>query len=122
MKTLKGLAPEWLALLTPGTWIGAAYGATQASTLVWNSGPAREIFYDAVMVGNCRLGATINGYTDKELIWLNEESIWSGGPEDRINRAALASTPLLREQMLDGDLSAASKNWLTNFTATPSSL
>ncbi|MDR0560305.1 MAG: glycoside hydrolase family 95 protein [Prevotellaceae bacterium] len=41
--------------------------------------PARE-WVEALPVGNGRLGAMIFGRSDNELIQLNEESLWAGGP------------------------------------------
>lgn len=71
------------------------------------------------MIGNGRLGATIHGYTDKELIRLNEESIWSGGPEDRINPKAGASLALIRQQLENEWIYWAGNNWLFNFSGIP---
>ena len=43
--------------------------------------PASE-WIEALPVGNGSLGAMIFGRTDKELIQLNEETLWAGGPVD----------------------------------------
>ena len=61
----------------------------------------------------------VHGYTDQELIRLNEDSIWSGGPIDRVNPRALDSLPRIREQIAAGNLTAAGETWQANFTGTP---
>lgn len=96
--------------------------ASDASSVLWYSTPAEKDFLGALVVGNGRLGASIHGYTDKELIRLNEESIWSGGPRDRANPAALPSLPKLREQLATGQLTEADDNWIANFTGVPSDM
>jgi len=90
-------------------------GASDASHLLWYSEPARTDFLDALPIGNGFLGAMVHGYTDKELVRLNEESIWSGGPLDKIPPNAKASLGKLRQQILDGRLTEAGETWLANF-------
>jgi len=46
---------------------------------LWYDQPA-ERWTDALPIGNGRLGAMIYGRTDSEIIQINEESVWSGGP------------------------------------------
>ncbi|KAI1279797.1 Six-hairpin glycosidase-like protein [Xylaria sp. FL0933] len=90
-------------------------GASEASYLLWYSEPAQADFLDALPIGNGFLGAMVHGYTDRELIRLNEESIWSGGPMDKIPPNAKTSLQGLRQQILDGQLTEAGDNWMTNF-------
>lgn len=51
---------------------------------LWYEQPAKN-WEEALPVGNGRLGAMIAGSPDQETIWLNEDSIWSGKPLNRIN-------------------------------------
>ncbi|MBR4278427.1 MAG: glycoside hydrolase N-terminal domain-containing protein, partial [Lachnospiraceae bacterium] len=46
--------------------------------------PAKD-FNEALPVGNGRIGGMIYGETDRDLIGLNEDSIWSGGLRNRNN-------------------------------------
>jgi alpha-L-fucosidase 2 len=46
---------------------------------LWYDKPARN-WNEALPIGSGRLGAMIFGNVDKELIQLNESSLWSGGP------------------------------------------
>ncbi|HPU18255.1 MAG TPA: glycoside hydrolase family 95 protein, partial [Bacillota bacterium] len=48
---------------------------------LWYKQPA-ELWVEALPVGNGRLGAMIYGKTDKEIISLNEDTLWSGYPRD----------------------------------------
>lgn len=78
--------------------------------------PAVKDFFDALPVGNGRLGAMVHGYTDKEIIRLNEESIWSGGfIEGKIPPTAAENLKLIREQILNGSLTEAGETWSNHF-------
>lgn len=99
-----------------------AVASSQASSVLYYNAPADRDFYSGLPIGNGRLGGTIHGYTDQELIRLNEESIWSGGPRDRVNPDALPNLPTLRKQLVTGQLSEADDNWIANFTGVPSDM
>lgn len=89
--------------------------SSEASHKLWYSKPAARDFFDALPIGNGRLGATIHGYPDKELVRLNEESIWSGGPIEKIPETAKDNLKLLREQILNGSLTEAGETWSEHF-------
>ena len=48
-----------------------------SASTIWFGQPA-EGFYQALVLGNGRVGAMVYGDPDQELIVLNEESVWSG--------------------------------------------
>ena len=48
---------------------------------LWYKQPA-ELWVEALPVGNGRLRAMIYGKTDKEIVSLNEDTLWSGYPRD----------------------------------------
>jgi hypothetical protein len=52
----------------------------------------------ALPVGNGRLGGMVYGDLPTERIQLNEESLWSGGPQDADNPEALTYLPEIRLQ------------------------
>lgn len=57
-------------------------GSAQDKELVlWYDKPAKD-WNEALPVGNGRLGAMIFGRPGEELIQLNEETLWTGGPVD----------------------------------------
>ena len=49
---------------------------------LWYQQPAED-WNSALPVGNGRLGAMVYGRTDTEMLQLNEDSVWYGGPQDR---------------------------------------
>ena len=53
------------------------------TTLSFNIPPARWEEY--LPLGNGRLGCMVKAHPCNELLQLNEEGIWSGGPQDRLN-------------------------------------
>lgn len=94
-----------------------AAAASAASHTLWYPKPAEEDFYDALPIGNGRLGGMIHGFTDRELIILNEETIWSGGHIDgNIPPTSRENLGHLREQILAGNLTAAGETWSDHFT------
>lgn len=110
MKTLY-LAQLWAALTTAPL----AMGASEASHKLLYARPATRDFFDALPVGNGRLGAMIHGYMDKELIRLNEQSIWSGGPMEKVPLTAKDNLQILRQQILNGSRTEAGETWSQHF-------
>lgn len=75
------------------------------STL-WYTKPAAE-WEEALPLGNGRLGAMIAGNLREERIQVNEETIWYGGWEDRLNPDARENLQKLRELVRQGRISEA---------------
>lgn len=63
---------------------------------LWYTQPASN-WNEALPVGNGRLGAMVYGRTDQELLALNEDSVWYGGPQERTPQDAFKYLPQLRE-------------------------
>lgn len=76
----------------------------------------------ALPVGNGRLGAMVHGRTNTELLQLNEDSVWYGGPQDRTPRDALRNLPLLRQLIREGRHAEAEELVRTAFFAIPASM
>ena len=53
-------------------------------------------------LGNGRLGAMVKAHPCNEIIQLNEEGIWSGGPIDRVNESAYKNLPEIRKLVREG--------------------
>jgi alpha-L-fucosidase 2 len=71
------------------------------------SKPATE-WVEALPAGNGRLGAMIFGRTDRELIQLNEATLWAGGPVNpNPNPEAPTYLPLVREALAREDYGKA---------------
>lgn len=58
---------------------------------------------EAVPVGNGRLGAMVFGRKEKELICMNEDSLWSGGPMERENLDGREKLEKIREKLRTKD-------------------
>jgi alpha-L-fucosidase 2 len=75
--------------------------ASIAQTL-WYTKPAKN-WDEALPIGNGRLGAMIFGRTDNELIQLNEETLWTGGPvNSNPNPNAPQYLPQIRKLLFEG--------------------
>ncbi len=57
---------------------------------------------EALPVGNGRLGAMIFGGVETERLQLNEDTLWSGKPDNRENAAAKETLPRVRRLLADG--------------------
>ena len=90
------------------------------STTLYYTAPAKE-WSEALPVGNGRLGAMVYGRTNTELLQLNENSVWYGGPQDRTPRDALKNLPRLRELIRSEHHVEAEKLVKRAFFATPQS-
>ena len=77
-------------------------------SILWYTKPAAE-WEEALPLGNGRLGAMIAGNLREERIQVNEETIWYGGWEDRLNPDARENLPKLRELVRQGWISEAER-------------
>lgn len=69
----------------------------QNDTKLWYKQPAK-VWTEALPVGNGRLGAMVFGRADKELLQLNESTLWSGGPvKSNVNPNAFSYLGQTRE-------------------------
>lgn len=68
---------------------------------LWYRQPAR-IWEEALPIGNGRLGAMIFGGTDRELIQLNEETVWAGEPGNNILPEIRSYLPEIRQLIFAG--------------------
>ncbi len=76
--------------------------------LLWYKTPA-ENWQEALPIGNGRIGAMIYGGINREVISLNEDSIWAGYPLDRHNPKALKALPKIRRLIFEGKNEQASE-------------
>ena len=67
-------------LIFPSMIVAALAVASPAEEL-WYDKPAKD-WYEALPVGNGRLGAMVFGRPAEELLQLNEQTLWTGGPVD----------------------------------------
>jgi alpha-L-fucosidase 2 len=90
------------ALVLPGVVCAAEEEAPPSgSTSLWYAQPAQQ-WTQALPVGNGRLGAMVFGGVGVERIQLNEDSLWSGGPQDADNPEALEHLDAVRALLAEG--------------------
>ena len=87
---------------------------------LWYESPAK-CWEEALPVGNGRLGAMVMGGVSSERIYLNEDSIWSGKPVNRINKDALKNLDKIRHLIREGKIPEAEKLSLLALSGTPNS-
>ncbi|GAB7352017.1 hypothetical protein MBLNU459_g2534t1 [Dothideomycetes sp. NU459] len=91
------------------------------------SNPSNELWYDcpasswdeALPLGNGRIGCMVHGRTTTELLCLNENSVWYGGPQSRLPKDAFRHLPRLREYIRQGRHGDAEKLVSRAFLASP---
>lgn len=79
--------------------------AKHQDCVLWYTKPANN-WNEALPVGNGRLGAMIFGDYWKEIIQLNEESLWAGS-KSAANANAVAHLPRIQQLLLDGEVEQA---------------
>ena len=79
------------------------------ATELWYRQPAQK-FYQALPLGNGRLGALVFGGVDEERIVLNESSLWSGSREEADRPDAHKALPEIRRLLLE-DKTSKPRRW-----------
>ena len=74
---------------------------------------------DALPMGNGFLGAMVYGHTAKERIQLNEDSLWYGKPENRINPKAAGKLKEIQEKVLDRRFDEAEELMYSYMVSSP---
>jgi hypothetical protein len=101
-----------LAVLFP-----LAFAQWDASQVSWYSSAAID-FEGALPIGNGRLGAAVWG-TGDEKATLNENSIWDGGFEDRVNPDAGNALASVRSDLESGQMSSAQDKSMQDLASEP---
>ncbi|MDO1499022.1 glycoside hydrolase N-terminal domain-containing protein [Winogradskyella maritima] len=60
---------------------------------LWYNTPSGDVWENALPLGNGKIGAMVFGNVEKEIIGLNEHTVWSGSPNRNDNPDALAALP-----------------------------
>lgn len=76
---------------------------------LWYNQPSGNTWENALPIGNGRLGAMVYGNVQKEIIQLNEHTVWSGSPNRNDNPTALAALPEIRKMIFEGNHKEAEK-------------
>lgn len=81
----------------------------QQNMQLWYKQPA-TVWTEALPVGNGRLGAMVFGGVEKELLQLNEATLWTGGPiQNNINPESKNYLPLVRAALFNKDYDKATE-------------
>ncbi|MFM7194746.1 MAG: glycoside hydrolase N-terminal domain-containing protein, partial [Bacteroidota bacterium] len=76
------------------------------ANLQWYTRPA-EKWEDALPVGNGRLGAMVYGRVEEEIIQLNEETYWSGGPYSSVVKGGHEKLKEIQQLVASGQMMKA---------------
>src|SRR4051794_40752944 len=102
-------------LLATAAAVGLASKANAQSGVDWNTGAQDIVLWydkpaarwaDALPIGNGRLGAMVFGggaddVPAKEFLQINEDTLWSGKPQDGNNREASRYLPAIRKAVIE---------------------
>src|SRR6478752_5549635 len=83
------------------------HAQTPDDLTLWYSKDAADVFTDALPIGNGRLGGMVYGVVAKDVIGLNEGTVWSGNPGNNNKAGAANSLATARSQIFAGNYTAA---------------
>jgi alpha-L-fucosidase 2 len=76
-------------------------------------------FDEGLPIGNGRLGAVVTNRLQEKHLYLNEETVWYGGPRDRNNPDAIHFIRKIRRLMRLGNIREAQRLAVLALTGTP---
>jgi alpha-L-fucosidase 2 len=85
---------------------------------LWYSKPALK-WTEALPIGNGRLGAMIFGGVENDRIQFNEETLWTGAPNDYAHKGAVKYLEPIRQLLFDGKQKEAEELAMTEFMSEP---
>ena len=91
------------------------------SEKLWYETPAKD-WFEALPLGNGRLGAMVFGGVNEEHLQLNEESLWAGAPEDPFPENVSEHYARFQQLNLQGKYEEALSYGLENLAVRPSSI
>jgi alpha-L-fucosidase 2 len=91
----------------------------QRNELVLRYSRPAEKWDEALPVGNGHMGAMIFGQTASERIQFNEDTLWTGKPQDYQNAGAVDVLPKLRQLLFEGKQKEAEELAMQEFMSEP---
>jgi alpha-L-fucosidase 2 len=85
---------------------------------LWYNKPAQK-WTEALPIGNGRLGAMIFGGVENDRIQFNEETLWSGAPNDYAHKGASKYLAQIRQLLADGKQKEAEDLAMAEFMSVP---
>jgi hypothetical protein len=108
------------ASLAAGPALVNAAADWDGSRFAWYASDAGNDFQSALPIGNGRLGAAVFGTAVEKLV-LNENSVWSGPWQDRVNPKSKSAVPAIRQMLVAGNITAAGQSAMDNMAGNPTS-
>ena len=79
--------------------IGLELAYSQSTNTLWYKQPA-NFFEESLVLGNGKMGASVFGGVNSDKIFLNDATLWSGGPVNaNMNPEAYKNVPAIREAL-----------------------
>jgi len=75
--------------------------AQQRDLKLWYDKPSGKVWERALPVGNGRLAAMVYGNPGREILQMNESTVWSGGPSRNDSKSSLAALPEVRRLIFE---------------------
>jgi alpha-L-fucosidase 2 len=85
---------------------------------LWYTKPAKK-WTEALPIGNGRLGAMIYGGVENDQIQFNEETLWTGAPNDYAHKGAYQYLGQIRQLLFDGKQKEAEDLAMKEFMSVP---
>jgi len=95
-----------------------AFAAADNPLTLWYNSDAGTEFTNALPIGNGYMGGIIYGGVTKDVIGLNESTVWSGGPGDNNKQGAASHLKDARDAMFRGDYKTA-ESIVSNYMIGP---
>lgn len=93
----------------------------ESNNILWYKEPASE-WFEALPLGNGRLGAMVFGEVDEDHLQLNEESLWAGMPENPYPEDVRKHYSKFRQLNLKGKYEEAYNYAMKNLAISPTSI
>ena len=91
---------------------------TSSQLKLWYNKPAQK-WTEALPIGNGRLGAMIFGGVENDRIQFNEETLWTGAPNDYAHKGASKYLAQIRQLLADGKQKEAEDLAMKEFMSVP---
>ena len=95
-------------LIALTVWLLATTAAVAQDLRLWYSHPANN-WTEALPVGNSRMGAMVFGGVEEEVLQLNEETFWAGGPYNNLSTRGLEALKGIRQLVFADKFAEAQK-------------
>jgi len=94
----------------------AVFAAPESSHVLWYNSDAGNTFTDALPIGNGYMGGMVYGGVSKDVINLNEGTVWNSGPGNNNKSDGASKLSAIRQALFSGNYSQAES--LTGSLAT----